>query len=122
MTSEEYARLCLRNVKYVIDDIYGLDDDGRFMGDDYKRLSIMLLNRIMGAGASEYEITGELQSVEVKPIGDLIVDIEEEITDLVAYAVALKSRTGIADECDSLVALGLEAMAIAQRIKGVLDE
>lgn len=122
MTSEDYARLCLRTLRYVVDDIYGLDDAERFMGDDYKRLSIMLLTRIMGPGQDEYEVDSDTQAVETKPVGELVVDIEEEITDLVAYAVALKDRTSINDECDALVALGLEAMAIAQRIKGVLGE
>jgi len=122
LTSEDYARLCLRTLRYVTDDIYGIDDDTRFEGEDYKRLNIMLLTRIMGPGQDEYEVDAETQAVETKPVGELVVDIEEEITDLVAYAVALKDRTGIDDECNLLVALGLEAMAITQRIKGVLGE
>ena len=69
MTSEDYARLCLRTLRYVTDDIYGIDDDTRFEGEDYKRLSIMLLTRIMGPGQDEYEVDAETQAVETKPGG-----------------------------------------------------
>ena len=122
MTSEDYARTCLRTLRYVIDDIYGLDDEARFEGEDYKRLSIMLLTRIMGQGKDEYEVDNWTQAVETKPVRALVLDIEEEIADLVAYAVALKERTNIHDECDALVALGLEAMAVTQRISHAVQD
>lgn len=122
MTSEDYARACLRTLRYVIDDIYGLDDEARFEGEDYKRLSIMLLTRIMGQGKDEYEVDNWTQAVETKPVRALVLDIEEEIADLVAYAVALRKRTNIHDECDALVALGLEAMAVTQRISHAVQD
>lgn len=109
MTSEDYARMCLRTLRSA------LDSDERFDEPGYNRLSILLITRIMGAGADEYEIDDQTQQAEVKPLPDLIRDMEEEVTDLVAYASMFAARTH--SDMRPLVSMAIMMMNMIDHIK-----
>lgn len=115
MTSEDYARLCGRTVRASLDG----EGDERFDDPGYNRLSIMLITRIMGAGAKEYEVDSDTQLVEVKPLPDLIRDMEEEVTDLVAYAAIFGERTQT--DMRPLVSTAIKMMTMIQHIKDELS-
>ncbi len=114
MTSEEYARqvgkfmLDVARSEGVTTDEYA-----------YRRLFSMAASRIMFEGRNEYaERDDEMQAVETKPKAALIQDIEEEVTDLVAYSVALALRDGnVKDEIKQLVFLAMQMMEITGKIK-----
>lgn len=114
MTSEEFARvfgrLTLRGVERSTSNTEGYG---------YKRLFTLGIQRIMFTGADEYEIEPNVQKVEVKPLGDLITDIEEEIVDLVAYCAALQERDPYTmTQMESIAQLAVEMMDIVGEVRG----
>lgn len=114
MTSEEYARefgnLLLAGARFT---------DADTNSEAYRRTFILGVQRIMFNGAAEYEVEPDVQGVEVKPLGDLVTDIEEEIVDLIAYAAALKMRDGATGEAmDNLAGLAISMMEIISEVKG----
>ena len=114
MTSEEYARLFGRHLLGVVNE-NGKDTNGYA----YKRLFTLGITRIMVTGADEYEVEADVQQVEVKPLGDLVTDVEEEITDLIAYCAAIAYRDpATADQMKRLTALAVEQMEIIGEVRG----
>lgn len=111
MTSEDYARICLRRLRDSLDG----EGDEKYDDPGYNRLSVMLITRIMGAGADEYEIDSDTQLVEVKPLPDLLRDMEEEVTDLVAYASVFAERANV--EMRPLISTAIKMMTMIQQIK-----
>jgi hypothetical protein len=114
MTSEEYAR---RVGKFMLEVARKTDTSTEEYA--YRRLFSMAASRIMFEGRDEYAQRGdEKQSVETKPKAALIQDIEEEVTDLVAYASALAMRDGsIREEMQTLVFLALEMMRVTGEVR-----
>lgn len=114
MTSEEYARLFGRHLLSVV------QEHGHGTNDyPYKRLFTLGIQRIMFTGADEYEVEPDVQQVEVKPLGDLVIDVEEEITDLVAYCAAIAHRDPATEPLmRRLTALAVEQMQIIKEVKG----
>jgi hypothetical protein len=111
VTSEEYARLFGRLL---------LDSKGEVNtnGYAYSRLFTLGIGRIMLDGR-EYEISENEQEIETKPLGDLVIDIEEEIADLTAYAAALAMRDPLTtDAMQRLTRLALSMMDIIGEVKG----
>jgi hypothetical protein len=115
VTSEDYARLCLRRLRESLPG----EGDEKYDDPGYNRLSVMLITRIMGAGADEYEIDSDTQRAEVKPLADLVVDMEEEIADLVAYAAMFGERSHL--ETRPLISMAVTAMTIIQHMKEELE-
>jgi hypothetical protein len=79
----------------------------------------MGVQRIMFTGADEYEIAHDVQAVEVKPLGELIADMEEEAVDLMAYAAMFAERepqSSIAAE--RLIALAVQQMRVLDELRG----
>jgi len=113
MTSEEYAReygLLLLSVAREV--------QVETSEEAYRQMFIMGVQRIMFTGADEYEVSQDVQQVEVKPIGELVLDIEQEAVDLAAYATALRLRAPEHDlEARRLVACALDQMRIVQKIR-----
>jgi hypothetical protein len=49
--------------------------------------------RIMGIGASQYEITPDKQKIEIMPIHEVFDMALEELDDLLAYIAVIRIRT-----------------------------
>lgn len=112
MTSEEYARE-FGNLLLAVAREIGVDTNSAA----YRRGFTLGITRIMFNGADEYEVEPNVQQVEVKPLGDLVSDIEEEAVDLIAYATALRLRAPEHDlEARRLVACALEQMQIVSKV------
>jgi hypothetical protein len=112
MTSEEYARHFGKILLEVSREV------GVGTGEPaYRRCFTLGITRIMFQGADSYEVESNVQAVEVKPLGELVADIEEEAVDLIAYATALRLRVPEHDlEARRLVACALEQMQIVSKI------
>ena len=114
MTSEEYARQfgwhLLESARR-----FGISTNGTA----YRRIFSLGVSRIMFDGAEEYEVEPNVQAVEVKPLGDLVTDAEEEVTDLVAYASAISQRDpATKDLMESLTKLAIMQMDILSEVRG----
>lgn len=111
MTSEEYARAYGQRLLAVA---RATSRDTN--GTAYRRAFTLGVSRIMFEGAEQYEDNG-VQSVEVKPLGELVRDIEEEAVDLIAYATALQMRAPEhAAKADDLIALAMRQMDVVAEI------
>lgn len=114
MTSEEYATRAQQLVQTA-----GGDSPGA------TRLRVMLHERITGQGRAEYEVDADVQSVEVKPLDDLVRDVREELTDLAAYAAAATARVDDPDVAAAsymLAMLAVQGMNVADRLQVALTE
>lgn len=112
MTSQDYARE-VGNLMLIV----AREMDVKTNDPGYRRAFSLALQRIMLTGADQYEVSEDVQQVEVKPLGELIRDIEEEAVDLIAYATALRLRAPEHDlEARRLVACALEQMQIVGKI------
>lgn len=113
MTSEAFARLFSDRLLHV----------ARMMGRDrntrwYQRSFSMGVQRIMFTGADEYEIDDTTQKAEVKPLGELIADMQEEAVDLMAYATMFAHREPVSAEyADELIALSMEQMRVLNKLE-----
>lgn len=118
MTSEEYAR-------YVGKFMLGVARDFGVSREEYayRRLFSMAATRIMFDGKDEYsEKDDTVQSVERKSSAMLVQDIEEEVTDLAAYASALAMKgDGYREECEELVFLSLQIMQVTENIRATWE-
>ena len=113
MTSDEYAREFGLLLLSVAREMEMSTNEAA-----YRQTFVAGVQRIMFNGADEYEVEPDLQNVEVKPLNELVNDIEEEAVDLIAYATALRLRCPEHDlEARRLVANALEQMRIVQKIR-----
>ena len=115
MTSEEYARQVGMFMLSVARD-QGVSREHYA----YRRLFSLAATRIMFQGKDEYaERDDTVQLVETKPLPALVQDIEEEITDLTAYAVALSHRLPEKhrDACEEIVFLAMQMMELTGKMR-----
>lgn len=117
MTSDEFADVSVDIATYA-----NYDKDP---GDPaLHRLVAMIRTRVDGNGRDQYEVASDVQSVEVKPMRDLLQDIREEAADLVPYAAAIHVRVEddeVRNEVAGIAIMAYDLMAACERIERALD-
>lgn len=116
MTSDEYAALANKRIASVVN----ATDDRWTPGAAL--LAAMVGDRITGPGA-EYVVSDRVQLVEIKPVSELLTDIREEVSDEVAYVVALRHRhPELSADADTIISLSVQAMDCLTRMEKALAE
>lgn len=116
MTTEEFALASANLATFA--------NYNRTPDDPALRLLLkMVRQRVRGDGREQYEVDATTQSVEVKPLGDLLRDIREEGADVVPYAAAIHMRVEddvVREQTMALAVIAYDLMAACDRIEDAL--